>query len=69
METQNERKSIREEDLTPEQREKWLSFYRMVMQRKRDTQAEMRARAKSPERQEIMRQLNEENAKRGTPYL
>lgn len=69
METQNTHTAIRDEDLTPQQREKWLAFYRMAMQRKRETQAEMREYAKSPEHQEIMKQLNEENAKRGTPYL
>ncbi|GAB4055357.1 hypothetical protein [Spirosoma litoris] len=69
MEKQKEVKAIRAEDLTPEQREKWLAFYRKAMQRKRETQAEMREYAKTPEHQEVMRQLREENAKRGTPYL
>lgn len=69
MENQKEVKAIRAEDLTSEQREKWLAFYRKAMQRKRETQAEMREYAKTPEHQEVMRQLREENAKRGTPYL
>ena len=69
METQNEVKTIRQEDMTPEQLEKWLAFYRMAMQRKRETQAEMREYAKTPEHQEVIRQLKEENAKRGTPYI
>lgn len=69
METEQKFNGIREEDLTPEQREKWLAFYRMAMQRKRETQAEMREYAKTEEYQEAMRQLREENAKRGTPFV
>lgn len=60
---------ITETALTPEQRGKWLAFYRMAMQRKRETQAEMREYAKTPEYEESIRKLREENAKRGTPYL
>lgn len=69
METQHEVNPIRQEDMTPEQLEKWLVFYRMAMQRKRETQAEMLEYAKTPEHQEIVRQLKEENARRGTPYI
>ena len=62
-------KAILAEDLTPEQREKWLAFYRMAMQRKRESQAEMREYAKTPEYQESMKRLNERNAERGTPFI
>ncbi len=69
MEMQNEVKTLRQEDMTPEQLQAWLAFYRAAMQRKRETQAEMREYAKTPEHQEVMHQLKEENAERGTPYL
>lgn len=69
METEQKFNGIREEDLTPEQREKWLAFYRMAMQRKRETQAEMREFRKTPEYQEASRKLKEENAERGTPFV
>ncbi len=71
METQHEHeiKPLRQEDMTPEQVEAWLAFYRGAMQRKRETQAEMREYAKTPEYQEDTRKLKEENAKRGTPFV
>lgn len=69
MEKQKEVKAIRAEDLTPEQREKWLAFYRKAMQRKRETQAEMREYRNTPEYKESTRKLKEENARRGTPYI
>lgn len=62
-------KAILDEDLTPEQREKWLNFYRMAMQRKRETQAEMREYAKTEEYKESMKRLKERNAERGTPFI
>jgi hypothetical protein len=62
-------KAILDEDLTPAQREKWLQFYRMAMQRKRETQAEMREFRKTPEYQEATRKLKEENEQRGTPFV
>lgn len=69
METEQKFNGLRDEDLTPEQREKWLAFYRMAMQRKRETQAEMREFRNTPEYQEATRKLKEENAKRGTPFV
>lgn len=69
METKKEIKSIRAEDLTPEQREKWLAFYRKAIQRKRETQAEMREYAKTDEYKESMKRLTERNAQRGTPFI
>ena len=69
METQNEVKPIRQEDMTPEQLEAWLTFYRAAMQRKRETLEEMRAFRKTPEYQEATRKLKEENAERGTPFV
>ncbi|QMW01338.1 hypothetical protein [Spirosoma foliorum] len=69
MEKQKEVKAIRAEDLTPEQREKWLAFYRKAMQRKRETQAEMREYAKTEEYKESMKRLKERNAERGTPFI
>ncbi len=62
-------KAILAEDLTPEQREKWLQFYRKAMQRKRETQAEMRAYAQTEEYKESMNRLTERNAERGTPFV
>ena len=62
METQHQFKGIRNEDLTPEQREKWLAFYRMAIQRKRETQAEIREYAKTDEYKESMKRLRERNA-------
>lgn len=69
MEKQKEVKAIQAEDLTPEQREKWLAFYRKAMQRKRETQAEMREYAKTEEYKESMKRLKERNAERGTPFI
>ncbi|GAB4030289.1 hypothetical protein [Spirosoma gilvum] len=69
MEAQKEPKAIRGEDLTPEQREKWLAFYRKVMQSKRETQAEMREYAKTEEYKESIKRLDERNAGRGTPFV
>lgn len=69
METQHQFKGIRDEDLTPEQREKWLAFYRMAMQRKRETQAEMQEFRNTPEYQEATKRLRERNAERGTPFV
>lgn len=69
METQNEVKPIRQEDMTPKQLEAWLAFYRAAMQRKRETLEEMRAFRKTPEYQEATRKLKEENAERGTPFV
>lgn len=60
---------MRQKDMTPEQVEWWLAFYRAAMQRKRETQAEMREFRKTPEYQEATRKLKEENAERGTPFL
>lgn len=69
METQKEFKGIRDEDLTPEQREKWLAFYRKAMQSKRETQAEMREYRNTEEYKESMKRLKERNAERGTPFI
>ncbi len=60
---------IRAEELTPAERERWLAFYRKAMQRKRETQAEIREYAKTPEYQRSMRELKEENERRGTPFV
>lgn len=69
METQNEVKPIRQEDMTPQQLEAWLAFYRGAMQRKRETQAEIREYAQTEEYQESMKRLGERNAERGTPFV
>ena len=60
---------MRQEDMIPEQVEAWLAFYRGAMQRKRETQAEIREYGKTEEYKESMKRLKEENARRGTPYL
>ena len=69
METQNEVKTLRQEDMTPEQLEAWLTFYRTAMQRKRETLEEMREFRKTPEYKEMTERLDKRNAERGTPYL
>lgn len=69
METEQKFNGLRDEDLTPGQREKWLAFYRMAMQRKRETQAEMREFRKKPENQEATERLKKRNAERGTPFV
>lgn len=69
METHKVTKPICEEDMTPEQREKWLLFYRKAMQRKRETQAEMRQYRQTKEYKESVKRLTERNAERGTPFI
>lgn len=69
METQIEVKTFRQKDMTPEQVERWLAFYRAAMQRKRETQAEMREYAKTDEYKESMKRLKERNSERGTPFI
>jgi len=69
METKKKYVPMRQEDMTPEQVEKWTAFYKATMQRKRETQAEIREYVRTPEFQETVRQLREENVKRGTPYV
>lgn len=62
-------KAILAEDLTPEQRERWLAFYRKIMQRRRESEAEMREFRNTPEYKEATEQLKKDNAERGTPFL
>lgn len=69
MQTQNEFTPIREEDLTPEGRERLLAFYRKLMQSKRETQAEIRQQAENPEFWKAMEPLIKRNAERGTPFV
>ncbi len=69
MEIQKVLKPVREEDMTTEQREAWLQFYRKAMQRKRETLAEMREYRQTDEYKESTKRLTERNAERGTPFV
>lgn len=69
MDTQNEHKAIREEDLTPEQRERIMGFYRKLMQSKRETQSEIRKQANNREFWKAVQPLLKRNAERGTPFI
>ena len=69
METQNEHKPTREEDLTPEQRERLLGFYRKLMKSKRETQAEIRSQVDNPDFWKTVEPLLKRNAERGTPFI
>lgn len=69
MKTETERSAIREDDLTAEQRERMLGFYRKLMQSKRETQAEIRKQADNPEFWQRVEPLLKRNAERGTPFI